>query len=58
MATLGNMEIVGRAVELGSLEQGKLADMVVLGGNPLENLREISNVRLVFKGGRLYHESP
>lgn len=57
MATLGNMEIVGQAEELGSLEKGKRADMVVLRDNPLQNLSAISTVLMVFKDGRLYHDN-
>jgi imidazolonepropionase-like amidohydrolase len=57
MATLGNMEIVGRSEDLGSIEKGKRADMVLLDDNPLQNLNAISGVLMVFKSGRLYHES-
>jgi hypothetical protein len=46
---------VGLDRELGSLAVGKLADLVVLGGNPLEDIRQTRNIRLVMKGGRLYH---
>jgi imidazolonepropionase-like amidohydrolase len=36
------------------LEPGKLADVIVIDGNPLEDMRAMSNVELVFKGGKLY----
>ena len=40
---------------IGSLEAGKLADLVVVGGNPLEDIRVLkgaANIRMVFLGGR------
>lgn len=39
---------------LGTLEPGKLADLVVLTGNPLEDIRNTRNPRLVVKNGQVY----
>ena len=57
MATLGNMEIVGQAEELGSIERGKLVGLVVLRDNPREYIGATSTVLMVFKGGRLFHDN-
>ena len=37
--------------ELGTLEPGKLADVLVVDGNPLEDLQSLTQVRLVIHGG-------
>ena len=40
--------------DLGSLERGKLADLQVLDGNPLDDIRNTNTIRYVMKNGRLY----
>ncbi|MEO1230735.1 MAG: amidohydrolase family protein, partial [Myxococcota bacterium] len=53
-ATLNPARTLGMDRDLGSLEPGKLADLVVLDQNPLENIRNTDSVRLVMQNGRLY----
>lgn len=40
--------------DLGTVEQGKLADMIVVNGNPLQDLKAAADVRLVIKNGRVF----
>jgi len=56
-ATRLNAEILGWADRIGSLEAGKLADVVAVGGNPLADITATERVVLVMKEGRIHrHE--
>jgi Tol biopolymer transport system component len=53
-ATLYGAEAIGYAQDLGSIEPGKLADLVVLNKNPLEDIHNTLAIRYVMKNGVLY----
>lgn len=53
-ATLDGARIIGVEQDLGSLEPGKLADLVVLGANPLQAIGNASSIVYVMQNGVLY----
>jgi imidazolonepropionase-like amidohydrolase len=50
-ATATAAEIIGQASKLGTLEAGKLADMIVVDGDPLKDISAIRKIALVVRGG-------
>ena len=53
-ATINSADAIGFAKQLGSLEAGKLADLLVLDANPLDDLKNTAKIAEVMKNGRLY----
>lgn len=54
LATITSAEVVGNEENVGSIEEGKQADLVFIDGNPLEDMNDIRQVALVIKGQNLY----
>jgi hypothetical protein len=56
-ATIMSAEILGWEKRFGSIEIGKQADIVVIDGNPLMDIDNISNIDTVVKAGKVYRIS-
>jgi Tol biopolymer transport system component/imidazolonepropionase-like amidohydrolase len=53
-ATINGAEYIGAAAEIGSLEKGKLADLIIMDKNPLEDIKNSNSVIYTMVNGRLY----
>ena len=53
-STINGAEYIGMDNEIGSIEEGKLADLIVIDGNPLEDIYKTENVVYTIINGRIY----
>ena len=51
--TKGNAEFVGHGDELGTVEEGKIADIIVVKGDPLADITALRNIETVIKNGEI-----
>jgi imidazolonepropionase-like amidohydrolase len=51
-ATINAVKFLGKEKDLGTIEKGKLADLVLLDGNPLENIKNTRRIAAVIVNGR------
>jgi imidazolonepropionase-like amidohydrolase len=56
-ATRNGAEVIGVADELGTIEPGKKADLLILSADPLENIENIRRIESVMQGGRVHDRS-
>jgi hypothetical protein len=56
-ATIDMAEYLGEDQQLGSIERGKLADFLLVPGDPTASLSELKNARMVMKDGVVYFPS-
>ncbi|WP_300601709.1 amidohydrolase family protein [Niabella sp.] len=54
-ATINSARSLGLDDWIGSLQTGKLADLIILDANPLENIRNTESIKYVMVNGRLYN---
>jgi hypothetical protein len=55
LATIISAEIAGVSDSFGSIEVGKQADLILIDGNPVENIGDIRKVEWTMKGGKLFY---
>ena len=53
-ATRNGAEVIGIADQLGTVEPGKLADLLILSANPLENIENIRQIELIILNGQVH----
>ncbi|QCR21281.1 amidohydrolase family protein [Pontibacter sp. SGAir0037] len=54
VATVLGAKSLGLDGDLGTIQNGKLADLVIMDQNPLENIRHTNTIKYVMRNGRLY----
>ena len=52
-ATVNAADLLGLGLRIGTIEQGKAADVIAIDGDPLKDIRELAKVRFVMKSGQV-----
>ena len=55
-ATSSAADLIGRSADVGTLEQGKYADLIAVTANPLDHVEVLEHVAFVTKGGKVYKD--
>jgi imidazolonepropionase-like amidohydrolase len=53
-ATLNAAEVLGQSAQFGTIEKGKLADIVAVEGDPSKDIHVMGKVKFVMKEGKVY----
>lgn len=54
MATLTSAKIAGKADNYGTIEKGKIADLIIIDGNPIQNIKDLNKTEMVIKDTSCY----
>ena len=54
VATMNGADYIGMGKDIGSLEKGKLADLIVMDKNPLEDIHNTESIRYTMLNGHIY----
>ena len=55
-ATVNGAELLGISDQVGAIEAGKLADIIAVDGDPLQDIKAMSHIVFVMKGGQVIHK--
>ena len=54
ISTLNAPKVLGKQDEIGSIAENKIADLILLNKNPIEDLRALEDISHVIKGGQVF----
>jgi imidazolonepropionase-like amidohydrolase len=55
-ATVAGADLLGMSDKIGSIQKGKLADIVAVDGDPLQDIKKMKDVVFVMKDGKIYKQ--
>ena len=55
-ATINAADLIDMSNEIGTIENGKLADIIAVDDSPLDNIEQLLDVEFVMKDGKIYKQ--